>query len=82
MTTVLTGPLQYRSAVHGALAQIEALGLELIEVRRSGPSHRPGARADRRRRANHLCSAISPTSGEGKSPGSARPCVRDLLAAV
>ena len=28
--TVLTGSLQDRSAVFGALAQIEALGLELI----------------------------------------------------
>jgi hypothetical protein len=32
--TVLTGLLEDRSAVFGALAQIEALGLELIEVRR------------------------------------------------
>ena len=36
--TVLTGPLQDRSAVYGVLAQIEALGLELLEVRRVGPS--------------------------------------------
>ena len=34
--TVLTGLLQDRSAVFGALAQIEALGLELIELRRIG----------------------------------------------
>jgi hypothetical protein len=32
--TVLTGLLADRSAVFGALAQIEALGLELIELRR------------------------------------------------
>jgi hypothetical protein len=31
--TVLTGPLEDRSAVFGALAQIEALGLELLELR-------------------------------------------------
>jgi hypothetical protein len=31
--TVLTGLLEDRSAVFGALAQIEALGLELIELR-------------------------------------------------
>ena len=31
--TVLTGPLPDRSAVFGVLAQIEALGLELLEVR-------------------------------------------------
>jgi hypothetical protein len=32
--TVLTGLLQDRSAVFGVLAQIEALGLELLELRR------------------------------------------------
>ena len=31
--TVLTGCLEDRSAVFGALAQIEALGLELLELR-------------------------------------------------
>ena len=31
--TVLTGLLEDRSALFGALAQIEALGLELLEVR-------------------------------------------------
>ena len=31
--TVLTGLLQDRSAVYGVIAQIEALGLELIELR-------------------------------------------------
>ena len=41
--TVLTGLLEDRSAVYGVLAQIEALGLELLEVRRVGPStiHEP-----------------------------------------
>ena len=32
--TVLTGPLADQSALHGVLGQIEALGLELLEVRR------------------------------------------------
>ena len=32
--TVLTGRLPDQAALHGVLAQIEALGLELIEVRR------------------------------------------------
>ena len=36
--TLLTGSLEDRSAVFGVLAQIEALGLELIELRRIGPS--------------------------------------------
>ena len=41
--TVLTGLLEDRSAVYGVLVQIEALGLELLEVRRVGPStiHEP-----------------------------------------
>jgi hypothetical protein len=33
--TVLTGALPDQAALHGVLWQIEALGLELIEVRRS-----------------------------------------------
>jgi hypothetical protein len=32
--TVLTGMLEDRSAVFGVLGQIEALGLELLELRR------------------------------------------------
>jgi hypothetical protein len=37
--TVLTGCLEDRSALFGVLAQIEALGLELLELRqiRAGP---------------------------------------------
>ena len=37
--TVLTGSLEDRSALFGVLAQIEALGLELLEVRQvsAGP---------------------------------------------
>jgi hypothetical protein len=31
--TVLTGPLEDRSALFGVLAQIEALGLDLVELR-------------------------------------------------
>ena len=34
--TVLTGELADRAALHGVLAQIEALGLELLEVRTEG----------------------------------------------
>jgi hypothetical protein len=33
--TVLTGPLTDQAALYGLLAQIEALGLELLEVRRT-----------------------------------------------
>ncbi|MBO3751702.1 hypothetical protein J5X84_37000 [Streptosporangiaceae bacterium NEAU-GS5] len=36
--TVLTGPLQDQSAVFGVVAQIEALGLELVELRRIRPT--------------------------------------------
>jgi hypothetical protein len=35
--TVLTGSLEDQSAVYGVLAQVEALGLELVELRRVGP---------------------------------------------
>jgi hypothetical protein len=35
--TLLTGWLEDQSAVYGVLAQIEALGLELIELHRAGP---------------------------------------------
>jgi hypothetical protein len=38
--TVLTGFLEDRSAVFGVLAQIEMLGLELLELRRIGPRPR------------------------------------------
>ena len=34
--TVLTGPLVDQAALYGLLAQLEALGLELLEVRRTG----------------------------------------------
>ena len=36
--TVLTGPLPDRAALYGLLAQLEALGLELLEVRRLPPA--------------------------------------------
>ena len=35
--TVLTGPLPDRAALYAVLAEIEALGLELLEVRRLPP---------------------------------------------
>jgi hypothetical protein len=35
--TVLTGALSDQAALYGVLAEIEALGLELIEVRRLPP---------------------------------------------
>ena len=55
--TVLTGLLADRSAVFGVLAQIEALGLELIELRQIQPRVTSRARE-------------SPSSGEDASPGS------------
>ena len=39
--TVLTGLLEDRSALFGVLAQIEALGLELLEVRQIRSRPRP-----------------------------------------
>ena len=35
--TVLTGPLTDRAALYGVLAEIETLGLELLEVRHLPP---------------------------------------------
>jgi len=35
--TLLRGPVADQAALHGVLAQIEALGLELLEVRRLPP---------------------------------------------
>jgi hypothetical protein len=39
--TVLTGALPDQAALHGVISRIEALGLELLEVRR-GRRDRPG----------------------------------------
>ena len=39
--TVLTGVLEDQSAVYGVLAQVEALGLEVLELRRVGSSAVP-----------------------------------------
>jgi hypothetical protein len=36
--TVLTGTLADQAALYGVLARIEALGLELLEVRRESPA--------------------------------------------
>jgi hypothetical protein len=36
--TVLTGPLPDRAALYGVVAEIEALGLELLELRRLPPA--------------------------------------------
>jgi hypothetical protein len=44
--TVLTGLLEDRSAVFGVLLQIEALGLELIELRQIGARPRSPQRGD------------------------------------
>lgn len=35
--TVLTGPLEDQAAVFGVIAQIESLGLDLLELRKMGP---------------------------------------------
>lgn len=39
--TLLTGALSDQAALHGVLAEIEALGLELLEVHRLPPACRP-----------------------------------------
>jgi len=45
--TVLTGLLD-RSALHGVLAEIEALGLDLLEIQRLTPDHTSPEPGDRR----------------------------------
>jgi hypothetical protein len=45
--TVLTGLLEDRSAVFGVLAQIEALGLELLELRQIRARPKPSDEARR-----------------------------------
>ena len=46
--TVLTGLIEDRSALFGVLAQIEALGLELVELRQIGARpESPGSDDDR-----------------------------------
>jgi hypothetical protein len=39
--TLLTGPLPDQSALYGVIHQLEALGLELLEIRCLPPSIRP-----------------------------------------
>ena len=46
--TVLTGLLEDRSAVFGVVAQIEALGLELLELRQIRGTPRPPESGDDR----------------------------------
>ena len=45
--TVLTGLLD-RSALYGVLAEVEALGLDLLEVRQLTPDRRPPGPGDSR----------------------------------
>jgi hypothetical protein len=45
--TVLSGPLD-RSGLHGVLAEIEALGLDLLEVRQLAPQSRSPESGDSR----------------------------------
>ncbi len=47
--TLLVGALTDQAALHGVLTQIEALGLELVEVRRF-PGEAPAAESRRDRR--------------------------------
>jgi hypothetical protein len=42
--TILSGDVADQAALHGVLEQIEALGLELVEVRQVDSSRRPLAR--------------------------------------
>jgi hypothetical protein len=58
--TVLTGSLADQSALYGVINQLEALGLELLEIRRpkSGES-------GRRAKSHDLCEHNSPGPAQG-----------------
>ena len=47
--TILTGDLADRAALYGVIAEVEALGLELVEIRRLAPGRprRQPSRTDR-----------------------------------
>ena len=55
--TVLTGPLADQAALYGVLAQLEALGLELLELRRTRRQPKFRGRA---RKSSELDDADSP----------------------
>jgi len=64
--TVLTGALPDQAALHGVLADIEALGLELLEVRRVNPPDR----TTRAHPPGHETSYVERDSDDGTgSPG-------------
>ena len=69
--TLLTGELPDQSALHGVLGRIEALGLELLEVRRA----RPGADAPNRTRSQSKADAAIVSDGDD-SAGRLRPSSR------
>jgi hypothetical protein len=62
--TVLTGPLEDRSALFGVLAQIEALGLDLLELKQIHEGPKPaGGRSPQTREMGE-----SPASGADTPP--------------
>jgi hypothetical protein len=61
--TLLRGAVADQAALHGVLAQVEALGLELLEVRRLPAS------APRRKAAGHRASARPASMGLEATPG-------------
>ena len=71
--TVLTGALPDQSALHGVLGQIEALGLELLDVRRPRARRRvadPAVEAERQRTRAPRPAATC--RGRAKSPAADR----------
>ena len=65
--TLLTGALPDQSALHGVLARIEALGLELLEVRRTRTQHGTIAEVDE---PGALASSQGGDSSAGSEDGS------------
>jgi len=56
--TVLTGPLADRAALYGVLAEIETLGLELVELRQVAPDPQPTPDTTRKLTRSELVSRL------------------------
>ncbi len=68
--TVLAGALPDQAALHGVLTRTEALGLELLEVRRRRTQHPPAGDAADLDKAETAAAATSGPAGDGTTePG-------------